>query len=702
MNLELESPVLLRREIAVTHAFLALTAVASALLAWELIVVLQDRLHAGAPWLVAEQLAFMGIAVALLYGCFVYQVTRLGFLNRRRSFTSADPDDLDRVFDEATPPSVAVLVPAYREEPAVVRKTLLSAAFQDYPRRRVVLLIDDPPQSGNADAENGLVEARLVPKAVAEELMKPATHFRGALDAFLARLDAGRLEGSEETALLARFHREAAAWFEAQASNESMVDHMDRFFVDLVLRGRAREYSARAERIEAAGEQECPLDERALLRGYRRLAAQFEVEISSFERKRYQNLSHEPNKAMNLNSYLGLLGRRMRGVPRNDGLYLEDAGEGEAGLLVEDAEYVVTLDADSVLAPDYVLRLLQWLRKPGRERVAVVQTPYRAFPSAPGLLERVAGATTDIQFMIHQGFTRHDATYWVGANALLRTEALRDIRSVRRERGHPVPVFIQDRTVIEDTESSIDLIAQGWSLHNYPDRLSWSATPPDFGSLVVQRDRWANGGLLVLPKLLRHLWSAPLSSAKLFEGWLRCHYLVSIAAVNVSLLALLLWPFENALSSIWFPVAALPYFALYTRDLVRLGYPARDMLHAYALNLLLLPVHLGAVWKSLRQALTGRRTPFGRTPKVPGETPAPTVYHVAEYALVAAIGLALMADVFAERWFHATFLMANGSALLFALNRFVGWRQTCRAFRIPVDDVSEAVPVCLAEQVADR
>lgn len=61
--------------------------------------------------------------------------------------------------------------------------------------------------------------------------------------------------------------------------------------------------------------------------------------------------------------------------------------------------------------------------------------------------------------------------------------------------------YIQDRTVIEDTESSIDIGSAGWSLVNYPERLSYSATPPDFGSLVVQRRRWANGGLLILPKL---------------------------------------------------------------------------------------------------------------------------------------------------------------------------------------------------------
>lgn len=56
-------------------------------------------------------------------------------------------------------------------------------------------------------------------------------------------------------------------------------------------------------------------------------------------------------------------------------------------------------------------------------------------------------------------------------------------------------------TVIEDTESTIDLTGHGWTVHNYTERLSYSATPPDFGSLCIQRHRWANAGLLIVPKL---------------------------------------------------------------------------------------------------------------------------------------------------------------------------------------------------------
>src|SRR6185369_1656216 len=95
----------------------------------------------------------------------------------------------------------------------------------------------------------------------------------------------------------------------------------------------------------------------------------------------------------------------------------------------------------------------------------------------------------------------HNATFWVGANAVIRKEALEDIVEVQNVGGYDIMTYIQDRTVIEDTESSIDIGTAGWSLVNYPERLSYSATPPDFGSLVVQRRRWANGGLLILPKL---------------------------------------------------------------------------------------------------------------------------------------------------------------------------------------------------------
>ena len=194
------------------------------------------------------------------------------------------------------------------------------------------------------------------------------------------------------------------------------------------------------------------------------------------------------------------------------------------------------LDADTLISPDYTIRLVDFMCQPGYEAVAVVQSPYSTFPRAPHTLQRIAGAQTDIQYLLHQGLTYYDATYWVGANAVVRTAALRTIMTIAEERGFTVPKFIQDRTLIEDTESTIDLICQGWQLLNYPQRLAFSATPPDFGSLLIQRRRWAKGGLLILPKLLRYVRSTGVTLSVIAELCMRTQYLLSLGPVSITFL----------------------------------------------------------------------------------------------------------------------------------------------------------------------
>jgi cellulose synthase/poly-beta-1,6-N-acetylglucosamine synthase-like glycosyltransferase len=264
----------------------------------------------------------------------------------------------------------------------------------------------------------------------------------------------------------------------------------------------------------------------------------------------------------------------------------------------------------------------------------------------------------------------------VGANALLRTAALADIRTEGVERGFPVTRFIQDRTVIEDTESSVDLVCAGWKLENYPERLSFSATPADFGSLLIQRRRWANGGLIILPKLLRYLLRRPFSWAKSCEGFLRMNYLVSIAAVNTAVPLLLLYPFEQDFRGLWLPLTALPYFYLYGRDLVLTGYRWADLVRVYALNLLLIPVNLGGVLKSLQQGFTGQTIPFCRTPKVAGRTATPSLYVLAEYLTLAYLGVCLVVDLERGYLMHALFCLANGAAWAWAVVRLIGWRES--------------------------
>jgi cellulose synthase/poly-beta-1,6-N-acetylglucosamine synthase-like glycosyltransferase len=665
-----EHEIRFRREIQLTLLGVGVTAVAAALFTAEISVIVRNALDSGATRHLLGQGLFAATVVSLVFGNLAYQLARLGYLVRLREYRAAPRNDLERIYDSPAP-RLAILVPSYKEEERVIEQSLWSAALQRYPDRRVVLLIDDPPAAPSEEERRALVAARQLPSSIMGALSRAGAGLAMASERFLERKLEGRIDLSEEYRTLSDLHAEVAAWFETRARDYTIHDHVDREFVALTFERPAREHRLRAQALRQAANDGRTGDQEHVAHEYRILDSLFRARLTSFERKRFENLSHEPNKAMNLNSYIDLLGRRFREVERAGSWVLEEASPGEEELDVEWADYLITLDADSILAHDYALRLVHVMEQPGNERLAVAQTPYSAFADPSRPIERIAGATTDMQYVVHQGFTRAGATFWVGANALLRTRALQDIATTRVENGHTVRLYISDRTVIEDTESSVDLVVRGWRLYNYPRRLSISATPADFGSLVVQRRRWANGGLIILPKLIRFLLESPKRLRRIPEAFMRIHYLTSIALVNTAVPILLIYPFEDNLWNLWLPLTALPHFLLYGRDLVLTGYRRTDLLRVYALNLMLIPVNLGGVLKSLQQAVTRRRIPFKRTPKISGVTTAPAVYILAEIAIPLGCLIYAAIDLHRERWMHGAFTLVNAGFFLYALAVFV-------------------------------
>ncbi|MEB4615218.1 glycosyltransferase family 2 protein, partial [Leucobacter sp. M11] len=475
----------------------------------------------------------------------------------------------------------------------------------------------------------------------------------------------------------------AAEWLERFAGEEALHDHVSEFFVEQVLLGLASDLRLTRLALQAAADQrEAPPAER-IEELLRRLLWIFRAELCVFERKRYASLSHEPNKAMNLNSFISLMG----GVFRQEGTdqastVLVRRGQHEASepgdLVVPDSRYLLTLDADSQLLRDYCIRLVYLLEQPENERIAVTQTPYSSFRGAPTRIERIAGATTDLQYQLHQGMTHYDATFWVGANAVIRKAALNDIAETETVGGFTITTYVQDRTVIEDTESSIDLGTHGWSLKNYPERLSYSATPPDFGSLVVQRRRWANGGLLIMPKFFEQIRARRGSpdQVRASEWMLRTNYMVSITWASLGLLFLLFYPFDSRLLSPLVFVAALPYFLSMGSDLRDAGHRFSDIFRIYGFNLVLLPVNLAGVAKSVQQAITGQKIPFARTPKVASRTAAPAIYVAIPYLIVIFSVITALRDFQLQNWGNAAFAAFNAIMATWAIYSYIGLRNS--------------------------
>jgi cellulose synthase/poly-beta-1,6-N-acetylglucosamine synthase-like glycosyltransferase len=401
----------------------------------------------------------------------------------------------------------------------------------------------------------------------------------------------------------------------------------------------------------------------------------FKADFEVFERKRFMSLSHEANKAMNLNSYIGLMGGTYSQIDTPEGPVLEPTKKYHPDNFdVPDSEYLLTLDADSILLREYCLRLIYFLEQPSNSKVAVIQTPYSSFRGARSRIERLAGATTDIQHILHQGMSHYKATFWVGANAIIRKRALDDIVEKEWEGKYEVKRYIQDRTVIEDTESSIDLAVHGWQLINYPERLSYSATPSDFGSLVIQRRRWANGGLLILPKLWSQIHQRKNRNEiiSLMEIVLRVNYMASVAWATFGLLFLLAYPYDGRLLSPLVILAAMPYFLTLASDLKYCGYKYSDIFRVYGFNLILLPVNLAGVLKSLEQAITGEKIPFARTPKVKNHTPAAPLYLLGPLLIVGFSIFTIWRNVEAQNWGNAAFASLNAVAASWAIVAYIG------------------------------
>ena len=626
-----------------------------------------------------EAIGYFFLISLLTLSSTAYLVARQGYLRRTRSHRRIPRAELDESI-ETHAPTVTVLIPSYREDPRTNLLTVMSAALQEYPGLRVVLLIDDPPFSSDPDHIESLAAARAIPERVRELLEEPRARLVRSFDDAQRSgqpeelIDEASLEG------LAGDYEFAARWLEDTAREWPCGDHIDDFFVDHYLRALAADLAVVASALRGALLNRSTIRWSRSMQLRRRLVSIFSVDLSSFERKRYLSLSDEPNKAMNLNSYLGLLGGSFIEQRTSAGDLLVRCADGDpaATLHVPDTDYVLTLDADSIVLPEYCLRLVHVLESPENSRAGIAQTPYSAFPGATTRVERLAGATTDLQHLVHQGMADHGAGYWVGANAMLRTRAIMELRVDDASEGRNVTRYLSDRTVIEDTESTLDLTTRGWQIINYPERLAYSASPADFGSLCIQRRRWANGGLMILPKLRSH-WSAQRQRSEkrsYIELGLRLNYLASITWSTIGVMLLLAYPYRSRLLSVFVVLMAAPYFMAMASDLKRCGYKRSDVVRVYGFNLIMIPVNAAGVLQSLGQIVTGHKIAFARTPKIKGRTAAPALFVIFPWLLVGLAVWAMRSAVAADHWMQAAIAGINLIVLLGAILALIGIRNS--------------------------
>lgn len=166
------------------------------------------------------------------------------------------------------------------------------------------------------------------------------------------------------------------------------------------------------------------------------------------------------------------------------------------GILMTPAEVVVCVDADSILAPDAIERIVEPFADPsigavgGMVHVANRRTALgrqQAMEYLSGLaLQRAAFAALDSVQVLS------------GALSAFRRDALRELGGYSRD------------TIVEDFDITVAVQAAGYKATLHPDAVAYTEGPLSLADLRKQRHRWTFGGFQVLAKYRRVLFTSEL------------------------------------------------------------------------------------------------------------------------------------------------------------------------------------------------
>jgi hypothetical protein len=115
---------------------------------------------------------------------------------------------------------------------------------------------------------------------------------------------------------------------------------------------------------------------------------------------------------------------------------------------------------------------------------------------------------------------------------------------------------------------------------------------------------------------------------------------------------------------------------LYGRDLRLAGYGWGDLFRVCSLNLLLVPVNLAGVFRSLQQAATGRKAAFGRTPKIQSRTQTPPLHVFFQWAFLTYLVGSFLVDSVQGHYSHGAFALVSSIMCFYGVSRFLGWRES--------------------------
>lgn len=280
------------------------------------------------------------------------------------------------------------------------------------------------------------------------------------------------------------------------------------------------------------------------------------------------------------------------------------------GLDQTDAEYIALFDADFVIPPDFLRRMLPHMRDP---KVGIAQARWGYLNENYSTLTRATVMGLDAQFAIEQT-GRYFGGLLLGFNGtgtLLRASCIREAGGWEHD------------TITEDLDLSYRAQLAGWRIAYVPSVVCPSELPADVHGLKAQQFRWTKGTQETAKKLLPRLMRSSLTPWLKLQGAL---HLLSNSTYPILLLVGIINPLvvviahHNHIRIAW-PISAYFIFSLF--GTYSYHAEAERALHKdWLKRMLLFPAFLAQSIglsvnnaKAALEAWLGIKSGFVRTPK---------------------------------------------------------------------------------------
>jgi cellulose synthase (UDP-forming) len=272
---------------------------------------------------------------------------------------------------------------------------------------------------------------------------------------------------------------------------------------------------------------------------------------------------------------------------------------------ISDGEFIMVLDADFAVRPDFLYETMPYTADP---KVGVVQTAQffdtrdRSFP----YIQRYAGTLQDVFFhFIQPARDRYRAAICAGTNLVYRRSAVEAAGGFAT-----VPIG-------EDVHSGVKLGWAGYDVRYVPLCLAKGVAPTDFASLANQQNRWCRSSMMLMVD--KHFREARYSWQQRVAYWAAFLYYMSSAAL------LFTGPFPTLTMMWFFPRLVFPYNYLVILPSFAATFFAFPLLSRgwrptiYRVCVINSCCHLYALWYSVR----GRIAEWVPTGASRGQDPVP-------------------------------------------------------------------------------